>query len=67
MIHSYSSIHQIFYANKKFDCDQIIQLQKYCISNLLLEKLEREIPMILETPVITEKTNIQILENPSSA
>ena len=40
MIHSYSSIHQIFYPNKKFGPEEISQLQKYCLVNKLLQKIE---------------------------
>lgn len=35
-MHSYRSIQQIFYANKKFGIQEIRNLQKYCLSNELL-------------------------------
>jgi hypothetical protein len=62
MIHSYRSIHQIFYADKKFGYDEIIQLQKYCMSNLLL--VNRENPENINIQEISEKqqNNISLKE-----
>jgi hypothetical protein len=77
MIHSYRSIHQIFYADKKFGYDEIIQLQKYCMSNLLLENRENQeninIQEIIEKenslkkpPIILEKPPKKPQENEKS-
>jgi hypothetical protein len=61
MIHSYHSIHQIFYPNKKFGSEEIRNLQKYCLVNTLLQKISQIIP---ETPVL-EKSVEPIKSNPT--
>jgi len=63
MIHSYSSIHQIFYPNKKFGSEEISQLQKYCLVNKLLQKIEElKISQKIERTEIPEKITPQKTE-----
>ena len=68
MIHSYSSIHQIFYPNKKFGLEEISQLQKYCLVNKLLQKIEESKSSELsEKPDFSEKITSQKIEESKSS
>jgi len=62
MIHSYSSIHQIFYPNKKFGPEEISQLQKYCLVNKLLQKIEES-----KSSKLSEKITPQKIEESKSS
>lgn len=39
MLHSYPSIHNIFYSHKKFGIEDIIRLQQYCLTNDSLARM----------------------------
>lgn len=63
MLHSYPSIHNIFYLNKKYGIEDIFRLQKFCLSiDTLIPEPYHNQSDILDIPIISIPVN-NIIEN----